>query len=59
MANEKYEFIQRKRMKKLTDYANIIMHKYSLSKKLKHEDEKVIIEFFKTIKFLIEKAPDR
>lgn len=59
LANEKYEFIQGKRLKKLTDYANKIMHRYSRSKNLEYEDEKIIIEFFKTIKFLIERAPNR
>ena len=58
LANERYEFIQGERLKKLTDYSNKILYSYSKSKKITYEGERIIIEFFKTIKFLIERAPN-
>lgn len=59
LADKKYEFVQGRRLQGLSDGANAIMHSYSRTKPLTTDDERVILEFFKTLKFLIERAPDR
>jgi len=58
VADEKYSFIQGKRLQRLTNSANKIMHSYSRTKPLTKDDESVILDFFRTLKFLIERAPN-
>ncbi len=57
LASEKYDFVQGKRLRRLTDDSNSILHNYSRRKRLSATDEGVILEFLKTIKFMIERAP--
>ncbi len=57
LADERYKFVQGKRVRNLSDAANKIMHRYSARNKITVEDEKIIIDFFKTNKFLLERAP--
>lgn len=57
LADEKYAFIQGKRLERLTNDANNVIHNYSRRNRLSEADERTILEFMKTIKFLIERAP--
>lgn len=59
LANEKFSFVQGRRLQRLCDDANRVMHNYSQRDRDKFKDEQVVLEFLKTIKFLIEKAPDQ
>jgi hypothetical protein len=56
LAEEKYKHIQRGKIQPLTDKANGILHRYSRTMKLTKEDEQIIIDFMRTIKFLINRA---
>lgn len=59
LADERYNFIQGNRLRRLSDKANKIMHKYASTNKLTVTDEKIILDFFKTNKFLLERAPGK
>lgn len=59
LASEKYDFFPQKRVRDLKDKANTIMHNYSEGMPLSNEDERTIIEFLRTVKFLIERAPGK
>ncbi|MGJ3261513.1 MAG: hypothetical protein ACFE0S_18070 [Rhodospirillales bacterium] len=58
LADEKYEFVQGKRIQRLADRANHVMHAFAKRAPLNEDDEKTLLEFIKTIKFLIERAPE-
>lgn len=55
--NNKNGFFDGQRVRKLSDAANKIMHDYSSRETISKEDERIILNFFKTNKFLIERAP--
>jgi hypothetical protein len=57
LADAKYEFFQGPRIRRLTDSANRILHNYSSREALPEKDEMTILDFLKTIKFLIQRAP--
>ncbi len=57
LADERYEFVQGKRLQWLSDGANQVMHNYSVRNRMSEADERTILDFLKTIKFLIERAP--
>jgi hypothetical protein len=57
LADEKYKFVQKTELQRLTQNANNVMHNYGARGKTSLTDEKTIVEFLKTIKFLIERAP--
>jgi hypothetical protein len=56
LAEEKFKHIQSGRNRPLADKANGILHRYSGTTKLSHQDERTIIDFLRTIKFLINRA---
>ena len=57
LADEKYKFIQGSRLKRLANGANTILHDYTRQRKLPTEADQTILEFLKTLKFMIERAP--
>ena len=57
LADEKYEFVQGKRLERLTLNANKVLHNYSGRNRMSERDEQSILDFLKTIKFMIERAP--
>jgi hypothetical protein len=57
LAAKKYEFIEKKRLKRLTDNANGLMHNYKSEKESVSVDEEAVVDAFKLIKFMIENAP--
>lgn len=57
LADEKYEFVQKQRLERLTNDANDIMHDYTRRKRISEKDEETILEFLMTVKFMIEHAP--
>ena len=58
LASQKFDFIQEKRLGKLVKSANEILHNYSNRNRMSKEDELTILEFLKTVKFLIQRAPN-
>jgi hypothetical protein len=59
LASQRYNFIQEKRIVPLVEKANRIVHDYSKSDHLSNEDDRTIVMFLKTVKFLIKRAPER
>lgn len=57
MADEKYDFIQRNLLDKIRIEGNTIMHNIQKRGNLMRSEEKAILDFFKTLSFLIERAP--
>lgn len=57
LASERYDFVQDGKLKPLVEKANRVMHNYSKTKQISVEDERTIIQFLKTVKFLIQRAP--
>lgn len=57
LADEKYDFVQSNKILPLKNKADKIMHSYSRARKLPEEDEQTILQFLKTVKFLIQRAP--
>jgi hypothetical protein len=57
LASQRFDFIQEGRLRRLTQDANAILHRYSSDTRMTDEDERTIIEFLKTVKFLIQRAP--
>jgi hypothetical protein len=58
LASQKFDFIHEKRIRRLAQNANKILHNYSKRVRMSEEDEKTILEFLKTVKFLIQRAPN-
>lgn len=59
LADAKYDFIQGDRLKTLSGQANTILHSFKSREPLSASDDQVIIEFMKTLKFLIQRAPEQ
>lgn len=59
LADAKYDFIQGDRLRRLSDRANTILHSFRTREPLSTADDQVIIEFMKTLKFLIQRAPEK
>lgn len=59
LADAKYDFIQGDRLKKLSGQANTILHSFQSREPLSAADDQVIIAFMKTLKFLIQRAPEK
>jgi hypothetical protein len=57
LASQRFEFVDEGRLRRLTSNANSILHNYSNNKRMSEHDEKTILEFMKTVKFLIQRAP--
>jgi hypothetical protein len=58
LASQKFDFIHEKRITRLAQNANEILHNYSRRIRMSEGDEKSILEFLKTVKFLIQRAPN-
>jgi hypothetical protein len=59
LASQRYDFIQEKRITPLVQRANRIVHDYTKVDRLSDEDDRTILIFLKTVKFLIQRAPGR
>ncbi|MGH7037390.1 MAG: hypothetical protein ACREE4_12325 [Stellaceae bacterium] len=59
LASQQYDFIQEKRITSLVQKANRIVHGYDQVDRLSDEDDRAILNFLKTVKFLIQRAPER
>jgi hypothetical protein len=57
LAEKKYQFIQSGKLRPLVDWANGILHSSSRQNTALPAQERTLIDFFKTIKFLIDRAP--
>jgi hypothetical protein len=53
----KFKHIQKGKIERISKKANEILHRYSRREKITGEDERDIINFLKTVKFLINRAP--
>ena len=58
LASQRYHFIQEGKLGKLTRSANTILHNYSKRERMSDQDDRTILEFLKTVKFLIQRAPN-
>jgi len=59
LASQRYNFVQEKRIAPFVQLANRIAHDYSEADRLSEEDDRTILNFLKTLKFLIQRAPER
>jgi hypothetical protein len=59
LASQRYDFIQEKRITPLVEKANRILHDYTEAHSLTAEDDRTILNFLRTVKFLIQRAPKR
>ena len=57
LASQRFDFIQEGKLGKLTRNANQILHNYSKRDRMSEQDERTILEFLKTLKVLIQRAP--
>jgi hypothetical protein len=57
LASQRFDFVHEGRLRRLTNNANSILHSYSKTVRMSEEDEETILEFMKTVKFLIQRAP--
>lgn len=57
LAAERFSFIDAKRLHAHRRAANHILHDYARAKKLSAEDDDMIIDFLRNLKFLIQRAP--
>jgi len=57
LASKRYNFVDESRLRRLTNGANGILHNYSKHARTSEQDEKTILEFLKTVKFLVQRAP--
>jgi hypothetical protein len=57
LASQKFDFIQEGRLRRLTHNANSILHSYSSHTRMTDQDERTIVEFLRTVEFLIQRAP--
>jgi hypothetical protein len=55
--DKRFKHIQKGRIEPISERANGILHRYSRRSKITDEDERDIINFLKTVKFLINRAP--
>lgn len=58
LAEERYHFLRSKPLRKLAHKANTIMHSHSQNGPLSEDDERSIVRFLETIKFVAERAPE-
>jgi hypothetical protein len=58
LASERFNFIDKGRLWRLTKNANAILHNYQKRDRMSEQDERTILEFLKTVKFLIQRAPN-
>lgn len=59
LAEAKYDFIQSGKLKPLTEWANVVLHSSTRKSNTSVDEQFNLINFFKTIKFLIDRAPIR
>ncbi|MFP1630960.1 hypothetical protein ACLB6G_04415 [Zhengella sp. ZM62] len=59
LAVVRYDFLSKKKLHSLRLDANRILHNIAGEPKLGLEDEKVLLQFFKDLKFYIERAPQK
>ena len=59
LADQKYEFVQAGRIRPLVDRTNGVLHNYSNIEQLSKDEDRAILNFLKTVKFLIQRAPKR
>jgi hypothetical protein len=57
LASKQYDFIQKASLKPLVKQANRILHNYGQIERLSEEEDRAILLFLETVKFLIERAP--
>jgi hypothetical protein len=57
LASQRYNFVDEGKLLRLARSANNILHNYSRQERMSPEDERTILEFLKTVKFLIQRAP--
>ena len=57
LAERRYSFVQAAKIDPIRRTANRILHKYHMVNRLTEEDERTIVNFLKTVKFLIQRAP--
>jgi hypothetical protein len=57
LTSQRYDHVDKGRLDRLSQRANGILHDYVGQRRLSKEDEGTILEFLKTLKFLIERAP--
>lgn len=58
LAQKRYEFLQAGKIRPLVDWANQVLHSTSFHRRFDRKDEQALVEFFKTIKFMINRAPN-
>ena len=58
IAAKRYDFLTISKLDALREGGNTILHRYSAAGKLALDDEEKILQFFKDLKFFIEKAPE-
>jgi hypothetical protein len=58
LACQKFNFVDQGRLERLSGDANRILHNYQNRDPMSEHDERTILEFLKTVKFLIQRAPD-
>lgn len=57
LAGRRFKFIERDRLNEYRKAANKVLHDYSRQTRISPEDDRLIREFLRTVKFLIEHAP--
>jgi hypothetical protein len=57
LASKQYDFIQKAHLKTLSKKANQILHNYGQIGRLSEEEDRTILRFLETVKFLIQRAP--
>jgi hypothetical protein len=57
LASREYDFVQEEQITQLVQKTNRILHDYLQVYRLSDEDERIILNFLKTVKFLIQRAP--
>lgn len=57
LADQQYDFVQEGRIRPLVERTNTIIHNYSTIERLSKDDDRAILNFLKTVKFLIQRAP--
>lgn len=58
LAEKQYEYIQAGKIRPLVEWANGVLHSTSFDRRFDRKDERALIDFFKTIKFIINRAPN-
>jgi hypothetical protein len=57
LAEKRYQFLTYYKLKNIKNTGDEVMHRYSEQQKLSADDERNIINYIRTLKFLIDKAP--